>query len=148
MDLPAPIISKRTAVEAKAGEVTHPHRTRNFSVLSSICNISGAKNGVVALEELGKHDLPNLILLDMIMPVMDGWQFAIEFVEKYDHLCPIIVMSAAADAEKRAKDIDAKGWIEKPFNMNKLLGIIERNIGPKLIVAPHKGPETEPKGYK
>jgi DNA-binding response OmpR family regulator len=62
------------------------------------------------------------------MPVMNGWQYAIEFAAKYDHICPIIVMTAAADAEQRAKDINASGWIEKPFDLNKLLAVIEKHI--------------------
>src|SRR5690349_14205225 len=38
-----------------------------------------AENGLVALELIQKHGLPDLILLDMKMPIMNGWQFAVEF---------------------------------------------------------------------
>ncbi len=88
-----------------------------------------AENGVVALELLKKYGLPHLILLDMIMPVMNGWQFAAEFTAQYDHLCPIIVMTAAADAQQRAKDVGAIGWIGKPFVLEKLLGMIREYAG-------------------
>ena len=47
---------------------------------------------------------------------MNGWEFAKEFAAKYDHLCPIIAMTAAADAKQRAKDINAADLIEKPFD--------------------------------
>jgi CheY-like chemotaxis protein len=87
-----------------------------------------AENGIIALELLKKQGLPDLILLDMIMPEMNGWQFANEFAAKYDHLCPIIVMTAAADAQQRAKDINASGWIEKPFDLNKLLLVIKQHL--------------------
>ena len=87
-----------------------------------------AENGVVALELLQKHGVPSLILLDMIMPKMNGWEFAKEFTEKYDHLCPIIVMTAAADAKQRAKDINAVDLIEKPFDFDQFLATIKKHI--------------------
>ena len=87
-----------------------------------------AENGVVALELLQKHGVPSLILLDMIMPKMNGWEFAKEFTEKYDHLCPIIAMTAAADAKQRAKDINAVDLIEKPFDFDKILATIKKHI--------------------
>ena len=87
-----------------------------------------AENGVVALELLQTHGVPSLILLDMIMPKMNGWEFAKEFTEKYDHLCPIIVMTAAADAKQRAKDINAVDLIEKPFDFDQFIAIIKKHI--------------------
>ena len=87
-----------------------------------------AENGIVALELLQKHGVPSLILLDMIMPKMNGWEFAKEFTEKYDHLCPIIAMTAAADAKQRAKDINAVDLIEKPFDFDKILATIKKHI--------------------
>ena len=87
-----------------------------------------AENGVVALELLQKYGVPNLILLDMIMPKMNGWEFAKEFTAKYDHLCPIIAMTAAADAKQRAKDINAADLIEKPFDFDKCLATIKKHI--------------------
>ena len=87
-----------------------------------------AGNGLVALELIKKYGVPDLILLDMMMPVMNGWQFSLEFKALYVHLCPIIVMTAAADAEQRAKDIGAIGWLGKPFNFNKLLAVIKKHV--------------------
>ena len=89
--------------------------------------VYGAENGFVALELLKKHDLPHLILLDMVMPVMNGWQFASEFLQLYGRKVPIIVMTAAADAEQRAKDTNANGWIEKPFSLDSLLVLIKKH---------------------
>jgi CheY-like chemotaxis protein len=102
-------------------------------VLSELLESEGfkvqvAENGVVALELLQKYGVPDLILLDMIMPKMNGWEFAKEFTEKYDHLCPIIAMTAAADAKQRAKDINAVDFIEKPFDFDKLLATINKHI--------------------
>lgn len=91
-----------------------------------------AANGFIALEILRTLGLPDLILLDMIMPVMNGWQFALEFRALYDHHCPIIVMTAAVDAQQRAFDVGAVGWIAKPFVLERLLKMInEHTVGPE-----------------
>jgi urea transport system substrate-binding protein len=84
-----------------------------------------AENGFAAMEVLKKGMIPNLILLDMKMPIMNGWEFALEFLNKHDHMSPIVVLTAAGDAEQRAKDINAIGWVEKPFNLNSLLNKIK-----------------------
>ena len=80
-----------------------------------------AENGLVALDVLEKNKMPNIILIDMKIPVMSGWEFVENFRKKYDQKIPIIVMSAAADAAQRAKDIDATDWTTKPFDLNSLL---------------------------
>ena len=85
-----------------------------------------AENGVEAMELLKTSGIPDLILLDMKMPIMNGWEFAIEFLDKHDHQSPIVVITAAADAEQRAKDISAVGWVEKPFDLDVLLKTIKK----------------------
>jgi CheY-like chemotaxis protein len=85
-----------------------------------------AENGFQAMELLRNAQMPDLILLDMKMPVMNGWEFAIEFLASYDHKAPIVVITAAADAEQRAKDISAVGWVEKPFDLDTLLNVIKK----------------------
>jgi len=90
--------------------------------------VSTAENGASALELIKTDGVPNLILLDMKMPIMNGWEFAIEFVNKFDHLSPIVVMTAAEDAQKRARDISAIGWVGKPFDLNDLLKKIKTHI--------------------
>jgi len=83
--------------------------------------VKTAGNGEEALNALEGARLPDLILLDMKMPIMNGWQFAEAFYEKYDHRTKILVMTAAADAEKRAQEIHANGWVGKPFSLDELL---------------------------
>jgi DNA-binding response OmpR family regulator len=85
-----------------------------------------AGNGLEALEVINTIGMPNLMLLDMKMPIMNGWQFAVEFISKHDHLSPIVVMTAAADAEQRAKEISAIGWVGKPFKLDELLKKIKK----------------------
>jgi urea transport system substrate-binding protein len=86
-----------------------------------------ALNGFEAIQLLEKSVMPNLILLDMKMPIMNGWEFATAFLAKYDHHCPIVITTAAGDAIQRAKDINANDWISKPFDLDTLLEIIKKN---------------------
>jgi DNA-binding response OmpR family regulator len=93
---------------------------RDF-LISEGYNVLTAINGFLAMEILQTSVVPDLILLDMKMPVMNGWEFSSAFIEKYDHMSPILVMTAASDAGQRAKDIQAIGWIEKPFALDAFL---------------------------
>ncbi len=88
--------------------------------------VLSAENGFAALELLQLNKLPNLVLLDMMMPIMNGWQFALEFVAKFDRQCPFVVMTAAADAKQRAEEVSAVGWIEKPFELDRALELIKK----------------------
>jgi DNA-binding response OmpR family regulator len=94
-------------------------KSENYKILS-------ASNGQEAMDILKISDLPNLILLDMKMPIMNGWEFASEFQKKYNQPSPIIAMTAAGDAKERARNIKAVGWIEKPFDLDFLLDKIKK----------------------
>lgn len=85
-----------------------------------------AQNGLEAMNILKTSGIPNLILLDMKMPIMNGWEFASEFQGKHDRMSPIVVMTAASDAEQRAKDIHATGWVSKPFDLDVLLEKVKK----------------------
>ena len=89
--------------------------------------VKTAINGFEAMKGLEDNVMPNLILLDMKMPIMNGWQFAIEFLNKHDHMAPIVVITAAAEAERRAKDINAIGWVSKPFDLDELLKTVKKH---------------------
>jgi CheY-like chemotaxis protein len=96
-------------------------------ILESInINVLAAGNGQEALDIIGNKPLPDLILLDMLMPVMNGWTFAAQFREKYGLATPILVMTAASDAAKRADDVDASSFVSKPFSVDSLIEKVER----------------------
>jgi DNA-binding response OmpR family regulator len=84
-----------------------------------------AANGAEALEALDEVT-PALILLDMRMPVLDGWAFAERFHERA-LTYPIVVMTAAESARRWAEEIGATDYIAKPFDVNELLETIERH---------------------
>jgi signal transduction histidine kinase len=88
-----------------------------------------AANGVEALEKLRDHAAPrpSLILLDVMMPVMDGMTFRAE--QERDHeLCdiPVVVFSAYGDVAETAVKMHAVGHLQKPLRAGDLLATIER----------------------
>ncbi len=82
-----------------------------------------AWNGADALRRLRRHEIaPALILLDLMMPVMNGWQFrAAQLADPELAAIPVVVMSAS-DPEGVAAD----AVIEKPFEVQALLDAIAR----------------------
>jgi CheY-like chemotaxis protein len=90
--------------------------------------VSTAANGQEALDSVAGCR-PDLILLDMKMPVMGGAEFAREYRARHSDLAPIVVVTAADDAQRRAADIDADGWIAKPFDPGMLLDTVRRYAG-------------------
>jgi CheY-like chemotaxis protein len=88
-----------------------------------------APDGAQALARVAER-MPALVLLDMRMPVMNGWEFARAFRERHGRAAPVVVVTAAEDARARAEEIEADGWLEKPFEIDDVLRIVERWLGP------------------
>lgn len=94
-----------------------------------------AAHGAEALERVAE-ELPAVILLDMRMPVMNGWEFARELRARYGHVCPIVVLTAAENAEQRAAEIGAEGWLAKPFDIEDVLAAVARHLAPHAEDSP------------
>ncbi|MEN9937681.1 MAG: chemotaxis protein CheY [Chloroflexota bacterium] len=86
--------------------------------------VLSAANGAEALEVL-EQIVPVLVLLDMRMPVMDGWSFARVLRERGIRL-PVIVMTAAQDARQWAEEVGASAYVAKPFDLGELLDVVAR----------------------
>lgn len=82
--------------------------------------VDEAAEGEGALELVSRQH-PDIILLDMKMPGVDGWEFAKLYRERYGRRAPIIVLTAAKDAAQRREDIDAEGYASKPFELDDLV---------------------------
>jgi CheY-like chemotaxis protein len=77
-----------------------------------------AQDGAEALEQV-RREQPSLVLLDVMMPEVDGWKVAAELVGDEDTRdIPIVFLSArAADEDRRrAQQLGAVGYVEKPFD--------------------------------
>lgn len=87
--------------------------------------VDQAGNEQEALEVLrGADTLPALILLDLMMPVMDGYEFRIK-QESEPRLAniPVVVMTADGDISARRSSIRAREYLKKPVDINRLLSI-------------------------
>lgn len=77
-----------------------------------------AANGKAALGVL-EGWTPDLVLLDLMMPVMDGWTFALRMRERWR--VPIVILSAANDIRAQALKVGAVAVVPKPFDIDTLL---------------------------
>lgn len=87
-----------------------------------------AEHGQEALDRI-RDVTPDVILLDMRMPIMDGGTFARTYRQQPGPLAPIIALTAAADAADVATRIGAAACVPKPFGVQDLLRTIERCLG-------------------
>lgn len=86
--------------------------------------IAFAENGREALTWLHAHPLPDVIVLDLRMPVMSGWEFrAIQKVDPELALVPVVAISA--DGSAHAASISAQAYLHKPIDPRHLLATIE-----------------------
>jgi CheY-like chemotaxis protein len=97
-----------------------------------------ALNGRDALERLAEAR-PGLLLLDMLMPVMSGWELARAVRAAYGGQLPIVIVTAAEHAEARRRECGADEVLAKPFELSELLALAERYVprGDRGAAAPH-----------
>jgi two-component system, chemotaxis family, chemotaxis protein CheY len=88
--------------------------------------VRAAANGKEALDRMDEQP-PDLVLLDMNMPVMDGWEFCDTLRARDSTLTsiPIVVMTAARDAASRSREVKAQGYLGKPFDLDHLFKTID-----------------------
>jgi len=80
-----------------------------------------------ALEHLRQGAVPDVILLDLVMPNMDGWEFRVE--QKRDPvLASIPVVAMSADHSAKAQAIDAYAYLTKPVDEQQLLDTVEQIV--------------------
>ncbi len=90
--------------------------------------VSSAPDGLAALEMLrSQHQRPKLVLLDLMMPRMNGWQFRAEQREDPDLAAiPVVVISAGGNAREQSQVLGAAEYLPKPIEVDQLVGIVER----------------------
>src|SRR5438552_673836 len=87
-----------------------------------------ASNGKEALELLPR-ETPAAVLLDLMMPVMDGWQFVAELDARGMRRMPILILSADRAVQGHAAKLRADGHLAKPFDLDDLLGKVQQLTG-------------------
>ena len=84
-----------------------------------------AKNGREGLAAVAASP-PDLILLDMRMPGVDGWGFCRALREEHGSTVPVVIMTAAQDAVAWVAEVGAQGLVVKPFDLRDLLAAVAR----------------------
>jgi CheY-like chemotaxis protein len=91
-------------------------------------HVTCASNGAEALHALSGDAAPSLILLDLMMPVMDGWQFrTAQRLDPRLSSIQVLVLSASHGGGPGAPaDLDAEGFLPKPFDVDTLVSAVHR----------------------
>jgi len=90
--------------------------------------VESAPNGAIALE-IVKLRPPGVIILDMWMPVMDGWQFLTNYRALPGPHAPVIALTAAQYDPSRSAGIEADGFLTKPFSLDSLIQLVDVYAG-------------------
>lgn len=84
--------------------------------------VASAVNGLEGLKYLQSNQNPNLILIDLMMPVMDGYSFRTEQLKNPTwSKIPTIVMSAEANAKEKMKNFSITAFLSKPVELETIL---------------------------
>lgn len=104
---------------------------RNLEIITEILeddyNLTTAESGEQALEMIA-DDMPNIILLDIMMSGIDGYEVTRQLKEKYQDFCPkIILVSGKALVEEKLKgyEVGADDYITKPFDCDELFAKVK-----------------------
>jgi CheY-like chemotaxis protein len=91
-------------------------------------HVTCARNGADALERLSQRaGRPGLILLDLMMPVMDGVEFRrAQALDPELATIPVVVLSASASHDFRVLNLLPGAYLTKPFELERLLATVER----------------------
>jgi CheY-like chemotaxis protein len=92
-------------------------------------HVDAVSNGREALHHLRSHAETCIIVLDLIMPMMDGPQFrAAQLRDRSLGWIPLVVMSASADGRRQARDLGARQFVRKPLDLEEVRRAL-RHIG-------------------
>jgi CheY-like chemotaxis protein len=83
-----------------------------------------ARHGAAALESVAQHP-PRVIVLDLWMPVMDGWEFLREYRALPGPHAAIIALTAAQYDTSRSTQIEAEAFLTKPFSLDSLIQLVD-----------------------
>jgi CheY-like chemotaxis protein len=88
--------------------------------------VAGVANGREALHHLRSHEETCIILLDLMLPIMDGVHFrTVQLRDRSLAWIPLVVMSAAVDADRRARELGARRFIQKPLNLDEVRQVLQ-----------------------
>jgi CheY-like chemotaxis protein len=93
--------------------------------------VQAAEDGREALRLLRERHLPRVILLDLMMPNMDGFEFRAEQKKRAEWAqIPVVVITAEGRVDEQAPAIDTAGHLPKPIKLERLLEVARAHCGP------------------
>ena len=90
--------------------------------------VMGAMDGAAAVGAI-RHQRPDVILLDLMMPVIDGWSFLDLYRQLPGPHAPVIVITAASREARNAVSHSVGDVLPKPFSVDKVLSLVHRYTG-------------------
>jgi CheY-like chemotaxis protein len=89
--------------------------------------VTAVANGQEALDHLRQHQTTDLILLNLMMPVMNGWQFRSQQTQDPALAdIPVIVLSSISETARQVNGLGDVGYLEKPIRTDQLLAAVQR----------------------
>jgi DNA-binding response OmpR family regulator len=89
--------------------------------------VETASDGLQAVQR-GVARRPDLVLLDLTLPVLDGYRVASDLRAAHGKDLPILAMTADGQAESKAERAGAYAFVRKPFELGRLLEIIRQGL--------------------
>src|SRR5688500_2948353 len=90
--------------------------------------VATVRHGAAALDLIGQIQ-PDLILLDLRMPIMDGWSFVTQYRRSGRSNGRIVLVSGHPDVREISQRLGADGYVGKPFELTQLLSTVEQQLG-------------------
>ncbi len=88
-------------------------------------SVASAINGLEGIRALQNEMLPDLILIDLMMPIMDGYAFRTEQLKhEIWSKIPTVVMSAEANAKEKMKSFNISAFLSKPVELETILNTV------------------------
>lgn len=91
--------------------------------------VATSSNGQECLDHLDGEPLPDLVLLDIMMPHIDGFEVLDRLRDEVDTTLPVVLLTAAESREEIDDAVDVADHIEKPFRMNEVVDCVQRVLG-------------------
>jgi CheY-like chemotaxis protein len=89
--------------------------------------VVGTANGREAWQQLEQGLRPCLIVLDLMMPHMDGWQFrARQQADPALADIPVLIITASRDAAEGPEILRVQHWVSKPFKLHQVIELAQR----------------------
>jgi DNA-binding response OmpR family regulator len=90
--------------------------------------VATVRHGAAALELIDQIQ-PDLILLDLRMPIMDGWSFVTQYRRNEKAGGRIVLLSGHPNVRDISQSLGADAYIGKPFELTQLIGTLEQQLG-------------------